>query len=177
VFPDPLGDSLTRLEQLQLWDNKLSGTLSPGLANLGLLRELWLQRNRISGALPPELLALPQLHVFVACVPSLRSIVRLFVRWFVRSFDCRSCIPFFSPCSTRKQTTRVRRRLDRSRRRGAGGARIAHAVCAERRGCHLDTEPQRRGERARGRRRRRSRRLRSSTAAGQRRPNSRATRC
>ena len=152
MFPDPLGDSLTRLEQLQLWDNKLSGTLSPGLANLGLLRELWLQRNRISGALPPELLALPQLHVFVACVPSLRSLDRSIVRsMIVRSFDYRSCIPFFSPCSTRKQTTRVRRRLDRSRRRGAGGAQIAHAVCAERCGCHLDAEPQRRGERARGR--------------------------
>ena len=51
-----------RVTAIDLTERRLTGTIPPGLRDLGQLRSLNLQRNRLSGTIPPELSGLARLE-------------------------------------------------------------------------------------------------------------------
>ncbi|XP_037479479.1 probable leucine-rich repeat receptor-like protein kinase At1g35710 [Triticum dicoccoides] len=53
-IPIPI-TNLTGINQLFLFENRITGPIPRELGNLAMLNELWLDRNQITGSIPPEL--------------------------------------------------------------------------------------------------------------------------
>ena len=67
---EPLGhwygvitDASGRVTRLEMWDNRLSGSIPPELGDLANLEELWLVNNRLTGTVPSDLGKLANLVV------------------------------------------------------------------------------------------------------------------
>ncbi|XP_044396443.1 MDIS1-interacting receptor like kinase 2 [Triticum aestivum] len=57
--------ALRALTSLDLWRNRLAGSIPPSIAALGELHALLLQGNQISGSIPPSLANLTRLHLLM----------------------------------------------------------------------------------------------------------------
>ena len=65
MIPSSLGDSLHRLQFLNLGDNRLTGPVPASFVSLTNLKQLSLHRNKLSGAVPKCIESMGGLHLLL----------------------------------------------------------------------------------------------------------------